>query len=181
MATMTRRRILKSRHRWLFAALAPALALGSGATPAATPQTSQEQITRLELHLQELFNSREFWTHPELATRYYDAPRVRMWDIMPPAEFRGAQALQDHYHDLVTEFSNGKIEFLALEVEADQSIGFATMFQHFTATSAGKPIDMTMRVTDCLHKVHGQWLISHEHISLPIEPAILNQMIAAKP
>ena len=32
----------------------------------------------------------------------------------------------------------------------------------------GKKMDMTVRVTDGYKKVNGQWLISHEHVSVPV-------------
>jgi ketosteroid isomerase-like protein len=149
----------------------------SGAKPAASPA---EQIYKIEMELQDLFNSEAFWHQPQIALRYYDQKNIRMWDIMPPEEFRGPKALHDHYVDLVKMFRGGKIQFLDLETEGDGNVGYATMIQYFTALSEGKQIAMRLRVTDCFHKVQGRWVIAHEHISLPIELPVLTQMIVAK-
>jgi ketosteroid isomerase-like protein len=34
---------------------------------------------------------------------------------------------------------------------------------------AGKTMSSTMRVTDGYKKANGQWLISHEHVSVPVD------------
>jgi len=50
-------------------------------------------------------------------------------------------------------------------------MGMARSLQHFTWTDKdGKAMEATIRVTDVLHKVGGQWKVIHSHISVPVDP-----------
>jgi len=34
---------------------------------------------------------------------------------------------------------------------------------------AGRPLDLTVRVTDVFKKISGEWLVIHEHVSWPVD------------
>jgi ketosteroid isomerase-like protein len=36
-------------------------------------------------------------------------------------------------------------------------------------TKDGKKANFTVRVTDCLKKINGVWLIAHSHVSVPVD------------
>jgi len=36
-----------------------------------------------------------------------------------------------------------------------------------------EPFELTVRVTDGYKRVNGQWLIAHEHVSIPVDLATL--------
>ena len=38
-----------------------------------------------------------------------------------------------------------------------------------------------MRVTDCYRKIDGKWLITHEHVSVPVDLATAKADLASKP
>jgi ketosteroid isomerase-like protein len=45
----------------------------------------------------------------------------------------------------------------------------------------GQPIDMVVRVTDGYRKVDGNWLIAHEHVSVPVDFATGKPDLMSKP
>lgn len=109
----------------------------------------------------------------ELMAKCYDSSNeVAVYDLTPPLEFAGLKAVHGDFDNFFKNVKNPKIEFVNLHVYADGKMGFARSIQHFTGTSNdGKPMDMTFRVTDCLHKVNGKWKILHTHVSLPVDLA----------
>ena len=38
-----------------------------------------------------------------------------------------------------------------------------------TQDKDGKPLDLTLRVTDVYKKMNGKWLVVHEHVSWPVD------------
>jgi ketosteroid isomerase-like protein len=74
-----------------------------------------------------------------------------------------------------------KVQFLELKVITDGNLGYARSIQRFTAKGPdGKPVDVTFRETDLLHKVDGQWKILEQHISVPIDMVTGKAMMASK-
>jgi ketosteroid isomerase-like protein len=63
-----------------------------------------------------------------------------------------------------------KFEISDLSVTADGTMGFSHSIQHLTGTDTkGQPVDVTVRVTDVYRKIKGNWLIVHEHVSVPVD------------
>jgi ketosteroid isomerase-like protein len=61
-----------------------------------------------------------------------------------------------------------------LEVAVGGDVAFSHSIQSGTLTGKdGKKFPLTVRVTDGYRKVNGQWLITHEHVSVPVDLATL--------
>jgi ketosteroid isomerase-like protein len=45
----------------------------------------------------------------------------------------------------------------------------------------GKKMHLTVRVTDGYKKINGQWLIAHEHVSVPADVLTGNADLTSKP
>ncbi len=160
--------------------LAAALVCCSASAGPRSNPTAVADVTQFERHLEEFYNSAEFARHPERGLEYYDKD-LRFFDIMQPVEYRGEQ-FKEHFLALGKQFEGGKVEFLELEVIAGPDMACATSLQHFAGkTPDGKPYDMTMRVTDFLQKKRDHWIITHEHVSLPLDQATFLSVINPKP
>jgi ketosteroid isomerase-like protein len=57
---------------------------------------------------------------------------------------------------------------LNITAGGDVAYGHSIQVASFT-DKGGKTVTSTMRVTDGYKKVNGQWLISHEHVSVPVD------------
>ncbi len=155
------------------------LLIGTSMIQGAEPPKNESvsEITAIERKLEETYNSTAFPKDPAIALKYFD--NTRLFDIMQPGEFRG-EDFRKHFIAIGQHFQ-GKVEFTDLEVEADKKIGFASMIQHFAGKDKdGEPFDMVMRVTDCFHKIGGDWKIAHEHVSLALDPATFMSVIKPK-
>ena len=45
----------------------------------------------------------------------------------------------------------------------------------------GKPLDLTVRVTDVYKKINGKWLVVHEHVSWPVDLETGKADLSSKP
>jgi len=109
-------------------------------------------------------------TTDELMT-FIDEDIVR-YTFIPPLQYVGAKAVRALFDQFFGMITNGKGEFLSLDVVVEGNMAIAYSLQSFTwTTKDGTPGGGTFRVTDCFHKVKGAWKLFHAHISFPINPA----------
>lgn len=87
-----------------------------------------------------------------------------MFDFPPPL-VRGIDAY-DRTWDFFFASPKGPIRFVPseLEVTAGDDVAFASCLIHCEGTSAG-PVDL--RLTVGLRKIDGEWIVMHEHHSVP--------------
>jgi ketosteroid isomerase-like protein len=122
-------------------------------------------------------------TNAQQAMKYYDpTDQVTVLDMGGPQREHVGQ--KDVRADMEKGFSgmkDMKVQFLELKVITDGKLGYARSIQRFTATAPdGKPLDITFRQTDLLHKVDGQWKILEQHISVPIDFQTGKALMGAK-
>ena len=68
-----------------------------------------------------------------------------------------------------------------LDITVRGNVAYGHSIQHATLTDKkGKKMDFTVRVTDGYKKVNGGWLISHEHVSVPIDFNTMKPDLKAK-
>ena len=166
----------------LTAILASTLCCAAVAGSPSSNETAVAEVKKLESTLEQLYNSPQFAKDPSVALVYFDnTDAMRMFDVMLPVEFRGKE-FRKHFIEVGSQFTGGKVEYSQLEVTADGHLAFATSIQHFYGKGKdGKPYDMTLRVTDCLRKTGGRWVIVHEHASLPLDAPTFMSVITPKP
>jgi ketosteroid isomerase-like protein len=96
-----------------------------------------------------------------------------VFDVVPPREYVGAKSYRDDWKTFLSGFSGTITMAISdLAVTAQGSLAFSHSVQRLTGTGVdGKPIDVTVRVTDDYHKINGKWLIVQEHVSVPVDLA----------
>ena len=94
-----------------------------------------------------------------------------MFDVPPPFKSVGLDAYRKTW-DLFFSWSSGPVRFVIREMEvtagADVAFAFASMGCEGPG-SDGKPEPLDFRLTMCLKKIDGRWMIAHEHHSVPAE------------
>jgi ketosteroid isomerase-like protein len=122
-------------------------------------------------------------TNAQDAMKYYDpTDEVVILDMSgPQREHAGQKDVRADVEKGFAGMKDIKVQFLELKVITDGKLGYARSIQRFTATGPdGKPIAITFRQTDLLHKVDGQWKILEQHISVPIDMATGKALMASK-
>jgi uncharacterized protein (TIGR02246 family) len=92
-----------------------------------------------------------------------------MFDVPPPFKSVGLDAYRKTW-DLFFSGSGEPVRFEIQDMDVtagvDVAFAFATM-RCTTRGSDGKPEPLDFRLTICLRKIDGRWMIAHEHHSVP--------------
>jgi ketosteroid isomerase-like protein len=153
------------RYGSLIVILVAIFVVGSLSSISWAASDAKAQITELE---HKFINA----TSADEAMSYCDPNKIAVFDFEPPLQYVGEKAVHTDFNNFFTNATNVKGEFLQIDVVTDGRLGIVNSIQHFTWTGKdGKPMEATLRVTDSLHKVDGQWKIFHSHISVPVDPA----------
>ena len=97
------------------------------------------------------------------------APKVVAFDIEPPLQYLNKNDYKKSW-DILNEFQEGAtLEPNDLSITVNENLAFSRCLYHFSGTTKqdGKKVDFWMRNTTCFEKLNGQWLIVHEHLSVP--------------
>ncbi len=107
-----------------------------------------------------------------------------VFDVVPPRQYIGAQAYRKDWEDTLSMLPGpieADISDLAIEVGGGD-VAYGHSIQHMSAVMKnGKKMDLTVRVTDGYKKVNGQWLIAHEHVSVPVDIMTGKADLSSKP
>ena len=95
--------------------------------------------------------------------------RLVMFDVPRPFKSVGLDAYRKTW-DVFFSWSSGPVRFEIQELDvtagADVAFAFASMRCEGPG-SDGKPEALDFRLTICLRKIDGRWMIAHEHHSVP--------------
>jgi ketosteroid isomerase-like protein len=127
--------------------------------------------TKDEKAIKDVENRMIATTNTDDLMKYYDQNDVDVYDLAGPLQYKGNAAVRSDFDNVFANFAGAKGSFVELVVVTDGKLGMARSIQHFAWTDkAGKPQEVTVRVTDIFHKVDGQWKVIHTHISAPMDP-----------
>jgi uncharacterized protein (TIGR02246 family) len=105
-----------------------------------------------------------------------------VFDATPPRQYTGAAAYRKDFEGFFAAFP-GPIDgtLTDLDVTVGGDVAFAHSIQRATVTDKdGKKLTAAFRVTDGYKKINGQWLISHEHVSVPVDLATMKPDLDSK-
>jgi len=94
---------------------------------------------------------------------------VVAYDLQPPLEVRGVAAYRRNFEKWFASMA-ARISFDVSDVHisASDNEAFSHCLSHVTGPLAdGGRADYWVRVTSGWRKLRGQWLVAHEHISMP--------------
>ncbi|MBI4543291.1 MAG: SgcJ/EcaC family oxidoreductase [Gemmatimonadetes bacterium] len=104
---------------------------------------------------------------------YVPGESLVAFDAFPPRQYQGAAAYRKAYEGFFAAFPGPLTDsVIEMRITASDSLAFAHGVDRWVVTgSDGKPVEMVLRWTNGLRKVDGKWLIAHEHVSVPVDPA----------
>lgn len=93
------------------------------------------------------------------------------YDIDPPLQHLGIEAKLKNCANVFTHFETVTYEIRDLTVVggADLAFGYAFARLHGTLQNGTATPGMWVRVTYGLQKIDGAWLITHDHVSVPLD------------
>jgi ketosteroid isomerase-like protein len=101
---------------------------------------------------------------------YTDGDAFSAFDLMPPIEFRGGDMWRENWVAFFAAFQGPlTLEFSNMEVHAADELAVARVFVRIVGVMNSQDTDMWVRTTNCFRFVDGQWLMFHDHVSVPLD------------
>ncbi len=97
------------------------------------------------------------------------SPNMLMFDVPPPLESKGLEAYKRTW-DLFFSWAHDPVVFNIKEmsVTAGDDVAFVTALMHCAGREVnGEDIELDFRLTIGLRKIDNQWIVMHEHHSIP--------------
>ncbi len=167
----------------LCVALAAGLA-GCASAPAPAPvvdTSAQDQaaIRALEDKFAAAFNAKDV---NAIMALYSSSDNLVVFDVVPPRQYTGWAAYKKDFEDTFAMYPGTvqlQVDDLAVTLGGD--VAFGHSIQTVTMTDKkGKKTNLIVRVTDGYKKMSGQWLIAHEHVSIPVDLATMKPIPQSK-
>jgi ketosteroid isomerase-like protein len=100
------------------------------------------------------------------------APDVITFDVQPPLRVVGAGYRKKFERWFASVEGPIDYEMSDTTVAADKNVAFCGFLARVRgARASGERFDYSVRVTSCFVKQNGEWKVSHEHVSLPVDMA----------
>ncbi len=99
------------------------------------------------------------------------APDMVSFDVQPPLQHVGAEAKWTNWADAFTAFQRPLgYEIRNLTITLDGNVAFAHSLNRLSGTlKNGNRTGFWVRATYCFRKIDGNWLIAHDHASVPLD------------
>jgi ketosteroid isomerase-like protein len=99
------------------------------------------------------------------------APDVVSFDVQPPLQHVGVEAKSRNWTDVFTVFQRPlAYEIRDLTITSGGDVAFAHAFGRLSGTLPnGTTGGFWVRTTICFRKLEGNWLIAHDHVSVPLD------------
>jgi len=97
------------------------------------------------------------------------SPSMLMFDVPPPVQSKGIEAYEKSW-DLFFSWSHDPVVFDIgeMNITAGNDVAFVTAVMRCAGTEAnGDDIELDFRLTVGLRKIDDQWIVVHEHHSIP--------------
>jgi ketosteroid isomerase-like protein len=98
------------------------------------------------------------------------SPNVVMFDVPPPLVSTGIEAYKKTWA-LFFSWAHDPVVFSISEMDitAGDDVAFVAALMHCAGTEAdGQAIELDFRLTIGLRKIDSQWVVMHEHHSIPV-------------
>jgi ketosteroid isomerase-like protein len=111
------------------------------------------------------------------------APDILTFDVAIPLTNIGSDASKKRTGQWFASFQSPiSYETRDMNITAGEDVAFSHGLCHVSATKTdGGQLDMWWRTTVCFSKIDGNWMITHEHNSVPFDPKSGKASLDLKP
>jgi ketosteroid isomerase-like protein len=141
---------------------------------------SAGQITHLLAQWQKAFEAKDV---NSVMAVYANGNAVTAYDIVPPLQYKGADAYRKDYADFFGQFDGPlHVETRDNHVETSGDVGLAYGLERITGKlKSGQPVDIWLRYTSGFKRSGGQWRDIHDHVSVPADMDTGKALLNLKP
>jgi uncharacterized protein (TIGR02246 family) len=97
------------------------------------------------------------------------SPDILMFDVPPPIQTKGIEGYKKTWNRFFSwSQGSGVFDVIEMNITAGNEVAFVTALMRCAGTEAnGDKTELEFRLTIGLRKIGGQWMVIHEHHSLP--------------
>lgn len=119
----------------------------------------------------------------QIMANYTVSEALVVFDADPPRQYTGWQAYKEHWKKILAGCKDTpEMAISDLEIYGGARFAYSHSIQHFACTNQqGKKLDLILRVTDGYANFGGEWLIAHEHVSVPVDLTTGQALLQSKP
>jgi uncharacterized protein (TIGR02246 family) len=145
----------------------------------ASPAQDQARIQALESRFVAAFKAKDV---NAIMALYVPGDSLIVFDASPPRQYTGWSAYKKDWEDFLAPYPGpADFQLTDLDITVGGDVAYSHSIQHVILTDKdGKKVEFTVRVTDGYKKVNGQWLISHEHVSVPVDFNTMKPILDSK-
>jgi ketosteroid isomerase-like protein len=98
------------------------------------------------------------------------SPDIVCFDVVPGLQYTGSAALRPRFLEWFDGFKSFDQEIRDLHILASGDIAVAYMLVRADVTfKNGRKVGYWVRATSCCQRSNHTWLVTHEHVSLPVD------------
>ena len=157
--------------RW-FVAVAVMALVCAGAMLAFAPKSKSNSEAEIKAQIDGWLAAFKAKDAAKIISFYAPGDPVLAFDVIPPRQYATLDAYKKDFEDLFKLLDGPlNVEMTNLSITTSNGdLAYGHSIDHLIAkTSDGKPLDITVRVTDVYRKIGGKWLVVHEHVSVPVD------------
>lgn len=158
-------------------ALLPALVLLTATAPGPAPagtrvsaRSSDREVKALYDRWTKAFEARDL---EAVMACYAPSDEVVAYDVTPPLQYRGTATYRKDYQDYFDAYAGPlRVEYRNMRIMSSGDLGVFQALERITGRlKSGGRVDIWLRVTSIARRIGGQWLIVHDHVSVPADLA----------
>jgi ketosteroid isomerase-like protein len=147
--------------------------------------TTENSKATDEAHLRAVIDERVKAIHDRDSDKLmaHHAPDVLMFDALNPLQYVGADKVRERAGQWLSWY-RGPIgyEVRDLSIKTGDSVAFCHYLYRVSGTMTnGNEVNMWVRSTICFCKIDGEWLVTHEHTSVPFDAESGKASVDLKP
>lgn len=118
-----------------------------------------------------------------IMSNYASGDAVLAYDIAPPLQYKGSDAYRKDYLDFLAQYDGPiHVEYRDMRILSSGDVGFLHALERITGKlKNGEQSDFWLRATSGVRKINGEWLIVHDHLSVPTDFESGKAMLDLKP
>ena len=99
------------------------------------------------------------------------SPDIVYFDVVPPLQYVGSAALRDRFSRWFDGYNGAlRMEIRDLSISESGDLAVAYWLSRASGTlKNGREVGSWVRATNCCQRSNHGWLITHEHVSLPVD------------
>ena len=138
------------------------------AAEAAPANSDKAAIEALEQRFAAALNAKDVDTIMKV---YAPGPGLFVFDVSPPRQHVGWDDYKKDWQDFFANLPGAiKFSITDLDVTTVGPVAYSHSIQRLQFTRKdGSKAELVVRLTDVYRKMHGQWLIVQEHVSIPVD------------